>query len=55
LAGKAAVAAEAQRWLQQHPCDLVSLDIVMHGGSGLPLADAIRRQPAAPALAFVSA
>jgi two-component system response regulator AlgR len=55
VAGEAADAAQAQRWLLEHPCDVVLLDIVMPGGSGLLLADAIRRLPTAPAVVFVSA
>jgi two-component system response regulator AlgR len=55
VAGEAADAAEAQRWLQEQPCDVVLLDIVMPGGSGLQLAETIRRLPTAPAVVFVSA
>ena len=37
------------------PCDLVLLDIVMPGGSGIKLADELRRQPGAPLVVFVTA
>ena len=45
----------AARQLAATPCDLVLLDIVMPGGSGLKLADAIRRLPGTALVVFVSA
>ena len=45
----------AARLLAATPCDLVLLDIVMPGGSGLKLADDLRRLPGAPLVVFVSA
>ena len=45
----------AARLLAATPCDLVLLDIVMPGGSGLKLADDIRRLPGAALVVFVSA
>ena len=45
----------AARQLAETPCDLVLLDIVMPGGSGLKLADDIRRLPGAAMVVFVSA
>ena len=45
----------AARQLAETPCDLVLLDIVMPGGSGLKLADDIRRLPGAALVVFVSA
>ena len=47
--------AAAARQLAATPCDLVLLDIVMPGGSGLKLADDLRRLPGAPLVVFVSA
>jgi len=42
--------------LERHPdCDLVLLDIGLPGGSGLALADRLRRLPAPPAVVFVTA
>ena len=45
----------AARLLAATPCDLVLLDIVMPGGSGLKLADDLRRLPGAALVVFVSA
>ena len=45
----------AARLLAATPCDLVLLDIVMPGGSGLKLADDLRRLPCAALVVFVSA
>jgi two-component system response regulator AlgR len=58
VVGEAADAAQAQRLLQDTACDVVLLDIVMPGGSGLKLADDLRRQgslPGAPMVVFVTA
>ena len=61
VVGEAADAPQAQALLAHTPCDLVLLDIVMPGGSGLKLADAIRRaavapgQPQPPMVVFVTA
>jgi two-component system response regulator AlgR len=55
VAGEAANIAQAQRWLHEQPCDVVLLDIVMPGGSGLQLAKTIRRLATAPAVVLVSA
>jgi len=46
---------QALQRVQDTPCELLLLDIVMPGGSGLKLADALRRLPQAPAVVFVSA
>ena len=46
---------EAAQRLAEVPCDLVLLDIVMPGGSGLKLADDLRRLPGAPLVVIVSA
>ena len=54
LAEAGSVADAAQR-LASLPCDLVLLDIAMPGGSGLKLADELRRLPGAPLVVFVSA
>ena len=53
--GEAGSVAAAAALLARQPCDLVLLDIVMPGGSGLALADDIRRLPGAPQVVFVSA
>ena len=58
VVGEAADMAEAKRLLQDTPCDVALLDIVMPGGSGLRLADDLRHQgslPGAPLVVFVSA
>jgi two-component system response regulator AlgR len=55
VVAEAATVAEALRWLDNTPCDLVLLDIVMPGGNGLKLADDIRRRPSPPWVVFVSA
>ena len=55
VVGEAGTVNEALRLLDTAPCDLVLLDIVMPGGSGLNLADDIRRRPSAPWVVFVSA
>lgn len=58
VVGEAADLPQAQRLLQGVPCDVVLLDIVMPGGSGLKLADELRRQAApqpAPMVVFVTA
>ena len=55
VVAEAATTAEALRWLDTAPCDLVLLDIVMPGGNGLKLADDIRHRPSAPWVVFVSA
>ena len=48
VVGEAADAQQAQALLAHTACDLVLLDIVMPGGSGLKLADALRRAAAGP-------
>ena len=58
VVGEAGDAAQALQLLAATPCDLVLLDIVMPGGSGLRLADELRRRadlPRAPMVVFVSA
>lgn len=55
VVGEAGDIEQALQRLQDTPCDLLLLDIVMPGGNGLRLADLLRRQPGAPAVVFVSA
>jgi two-component system, LytTR family, response regulator AlgR len=61
VVGEAGDAPQALAMLAHTPCDLVLLDIVMPGGSGLRLADALRRaavgpgQTQAPMVVFVTA
>ena len=58
VVGEAGDAAQALRQIAATPCDLVLLDIVMPGGSGLKLADELRRQAApqpTPMVVFVTA
>ena len=58
VVGEAGDARQALALLVSTPCDLVLADIVMPGGSGLRLADELRRQsalPGAPSLVFVTA
>ena len=58
VVGEAGDAAQALRQIAATPCDVVLLDIVMPGGSGLKLADELRRQAApqpAPMVVFVTA
>ena len=55
VVAEAASVAEALQHLATTPCDLALLDIAMPGGSGLKLADDIRRLPGAPLVVFVSA
>ena len=56
VVGEAGDARQARQCLHDTPCDLVLLDIVMPGGSGLKLADELRRQADPPPLVvFVSA
>ncbi len=58
VVGEAADAAQALQLLAATPCDLLLLDIVMPGSSGLKLADALRRAPGQgqpPLVVFVSA
>ena len=55
VVAEAATVVDALRQLDSTPCDLVLLDIVMPGGSGLKLADDIRHRPSAPWVVFVSA
>jgi len=58
VVGEAGDALQAMRQVQATPCDLVLLDIVMPGGSGLKLADELRRLAApqpAPRVVFVTA
>lgn len=55
VVGEAGDIEQALQRVQDTPCDLLLLDIVMPGGSGLRLADLLRRQAGAPAVVFVSA
>ncbi|MBL8351149.1 MAG: response regulator transcription factor [Burkholderiaceae bacterium] len=58
VVGEAADVLQAMRLIQSMPCDLVLLDIVMPGGSGLKLADELRRlaEPRpVPMVVFVTA
>jgi len=58
VVGEAGDTQQALQWLAHTPCDLVLLDIVMPGGSGLRLADALRRAPGQaqpPMVVFVTA
>lgn len=48
-------ATEALAAIQEHPCDLVLLDIHMPGMDGLKLASLMRDLPEPPALVFVTA
>ena len=58
VVGEAGDAPQALRLLAGTPCDVLLLDIVMPGGSGLRLADVLRRTPdlpQPPLVVFVSA
>ena len=55
VVGEAGSVDAAARLLAATPCDLVLLDIVMPGGSGLKLADDLRHLPGAALVVFVSA
>ena len=58
VVGEAADARQALALLANTDCELVLADIVMPGGSGLKLADELRRRsalPGAPSLIFVTA
>ncbi len=58
VVGEAGDAQQALHLLAHTPCDLVLLDIVMPGGSGLRLADTLRRAPGQaqpPMVVFVTA
>ena len=61
VVAEAADLPQALQQISHTPCDLVLLDIVMPGGSGLKLADALRRssttagQPQPPMVVFVTA
>jgi two-component system response regulator AlgR len=55
VVGEAGDPAEAMQRILTKPCDLVLLDIVMPGGTGLKLADEIRRMPSGPMVVFVTA
>ena len=61
VVGEAGDAPQALQLLARMPCDLVLLDIVMPGGSGLKLADTLRRgavaagQAQPPMVVFVTA
>ena len=55
VVGEAGDPAEAMERVLTRPCDVVLLDIVMPGGTGLKLADEIRRLPSGPMVVFVTA
>ena len=55
VVGEAGDGAAALALLAKVRCDVVLLDIVMPGGSGLKLADELRHQPSAPLVVFVTA
>lgn len=55
VAGEAAHADDALRWLAANECDLVLLDIHMPGASGMQLAARLRTLPNPPAVVFVTA
>ncbi|MBI3348517.1 MAG: response regulator transcription factor [Burkholderiales bacterium] len=55
VVGEAGDADEAIALLAQQDCDVVLLDIAMPGRDGLKLADALRHQPHAPMVVFVTA
>jgi len=55
VVGEAANAAQALVWLAEHNCDLVLLDVQMPGRDGMQLAAELKRQPAPPAVVFVTA
>ena len=55
VAGEAAGADEALRWLQDHPVDVLLLDIHLPGRNGLAMAAALRALPQPPAVVFVTA
>ena len=53
--GEAHNAAQAMAHVQQHPVDVVLVDIHMPGADGLTLARALQALPAPPAVVFVTA
>jgi two-component system response regulator AlgR len=55
VAGEAAHADDALRWLAANECDLVLLDIHMPGANGMQLAARLRTMPRPPAVVFVTA
>jgi two-component system response regulator AlgR len=55
VVAEAANAAEAMALLRRQPCDLALLDIHMPGADGLALAQALKQNPRAPAIVFVTA
>ena len=55
VVGEAANAVQALTWLAEHACDLILLDVQMPGRDGMHLAAELKRQPAPPAVVFVTA
>jgi len=55
VAGEAANASQALKWLAEHRCDLILLDVQMPGRDGLQLAAELKRVPEPPAVVFVTA
>ncbi|MEP7100316.1 MAG: LytTR family DNA-binding domain-containing protein, partial [Burkholderiales bacterium] len=55
VVGEAANAAQALAWLAGNICDLILLDVQMPGRDGMQLAAELKRQPAPPAVVFVTA
>ncbi|MBI3649924.1 MAG: response regulator transcription factor [Acidobacteria bacterium] len=53
--GEAETVAQALALCQQHPCDVILLDISMPGRSGLELISELKQQPRAPHVLVLSA